>query len=146
MAEEKMTLTGNQLMQLFSQEKERLGQINSRIITFQNMKNELMSTKKSLEEISKSKKGSKIMLPLGAGIYIEALTEDNEKAISTISNNVFRAKKIEDILKLIEKRSANIDRALEQNGEDQAKVISRANQLENIMAAGRQALKNQNKQ
>lgn len=143
MADDKVTLTGNQIMQLVAQERQRLEQINSQLAGFQNMRNELNAAKLSIAEISKSKKGTKILLPLGAGIYAEAFTENNESAIISIENSTFKQKKFDELQKQLDKRLANIDRAMENIAQEQARAASRVNQLENVIAAGRQALKNQ---
>jgi prefoldin alpha subunit len=144
MTEEKtVRLTGNQILQLLAQEQEKLQQINSTLATYQNMKNELISAKDSLNEIAKAKKGTKMLITIGAGILVNATIDETEKAISPIAGNVFKEKKIPELIKTLETRIMEVDKEIEKKANEQIRTIERANKLENILNAGRKALQQQ---
>ncbi|MEM4261834.1 MAG: prefoldin subunit alpha [Candidatus Diapherotrites archaeon] len=140
MEEKKITLTGNQIIQLINQERQKLEEINTRLNALTNMKNELTGTTQSIQEISKNKKGTKMLVYLGSGVYTETAIENNTDIITTIADNVFKEKKITEMTKILEKRMENIDKALKKSLEEQAKTIQRINQLENILEAGKRAI------
>ena len=144
MTEEKtVRLTGNQILQLLAQEQEKLQQINSTLATYQNMKNELISAKDSLNEIAKAKKGTKMLITIGAGILVNATIDETEKAISPVAGNVFKEKKIPELIKTLETRIMEVDKEIEKKANEQIRTIERANKLENILNAGRKALQQQ---
>ena len=141
MAEKRMNLTGNQLAQLANQESGKLNEINRRISSFQNFRNELTGAKDALEEISKNEKGEKILVNLGAGIFVQASLEENAKAITSIAGNVFKEKPSNELAALLEKKIQSLDKSIGSVIEQQQKTASRLSQLEQILAAGRQVLR-----
>ncbi len=145
MSEEKTStrLTGAQLMQLVAQEKQKAEELTQRINSFQSFKSELRAAKDALSEIEKSKKGEKILVNLGAGIYVEASIEENTQAISSLSGKIFKTKKIKDLDKTIENKIKNLDKTIATVAEEQSKAVSRLNQLESVIAAGRQHMAEQ---
>jgi len=136
-------LTGNQLMQLAQQERQKLNEISQRANQFRNFKTELRAAKDTLEELSQNKKGDKIMINLGAGIYVNASIDNTETATTGLSGNIFKEKKITEITKTLAKKIESIDKTMVQVIEDQQKTISRLTQLENIISAGKQHMQKQ---
>ncbi len=143
---QKVSLTGNQLAMLAQQEREKLGELNRRINSLQGFRTELRGAKDALEEISKNEKGEKMLINLGAGVLIEAALAENLKALSSISGNVFREKPNKDLVKSLEKKIGAIEKSLESVSNEQGKVVSRLNQLEQIMSAGMQYVRNSKEQ
>lgn len=144
MAEEKkVTLTGQQLMQFAAQERQKLEQVNSRIAALQNFRNEMRGTKDALQEISRNEKGNKVMVNLGAGIYVEAVLEENTKAIAAIAGSVFKEKKNEELMTSLENRLTTIDKQLEGIAKEQHAVLARINQLEQVLEAGTRFMQQQ---
>src|SRR3989338_412067 len=101
--EQKTTITGQQLVQLNQQERQRLEQVNSRISSLQGAKMELLGTMEALTELGKNEKGNKIVVNLGAGVFVEASVQDNENALAAIAGSIFKEKKNPDIIKLLDK-------------------------------------------
>ncbi len=142
-AERKVTLTGPQLMQLATQERQRLEQVNMRINSLQGFRGELAGARDALKEIGGNEMGSRIMVNLGAGIYMEAGIEENTKALAAIAGSVFKEKKNTELIKMLEERLANVDKQLEGIAAEQNAVIARVNQLETIIQAGQQYMSQQ---
>jgi len=136
-------LTGNQLIQLANQERQKLEQINNQLSRFQNFKTELRAAKDALEDIEKNKKGEKMLVNLGAGIYMKASIEDTGKAISALSGNVFKEKNVKEITKILDKKIQGVDKTINSVAVEQQKTMSRVNQMEQVIAAGRQHLQKQ---
>jgi len=142
MAEEQsVRLTGNQLAQLANQERQKLAGINQRIESYQSFRNELMGAKEALKELSNTQKGGKILVNLGAGVFIEANATENKKAISAMAGSIFREKTSENLIRDIDKKIAGMDKNIADVAEQQQKTISRVNQLDQIMSAGMQQLR-----
>jgi prefoldin subunit 5 len=107
------------------------------------MKNELINAKETLKEISKAKKGTKMLITIGAGILVNATIDETEKAMLPMVGNVFKEKKIPELIKTLETRIIEVENAIEKNGNEQIRTIERVNKLENILNAGRKALQQQ---
>ncbi|MFH1391287.1 MAG: prefoldin subunit alpha [Candidatus Diapherotrites archaeon] len=140
----KVKLTGNQLIQMANQEKQKLAQINDQVKRFQEFKTELLAAKDALTEIGKAKKGEKILINLGAGIYMSAAIDETSKAISSLSGNIFKTKDSKELIKIIDNKIENMNKTIGKIAEDQQKAITRVNQLEQVLAAGRQHMQKQN--
>ncbi|HIH09680.1 MAG TPA: prefoldin subunit alpha [Candidatus Diapherotrites archaeon] len=141
--EQKVTLTGNQLLQLSAQERQKLSEINRRISSIQSFRNELAAAHDALEEISRTEKGEKALINLGAGVFVQASIEENSKALTSIAGNAFREKPNQDISKALSAKIGALDKNLEGIGAEQQKTIARINQLEQVLSAGRQYLSKQ---
>ena len=135
--EENVRLTGAQLAE---QERRRLDEVSGRIGSFQNFRTELRAAKDALEALGKGKKGDKILVSLGAGVYVRASVDDTGKAVSALTGNVFMNKSGKEIIGVLEKKIRNMDKTIEQAFEEQQKAISRLNQLEQIIYAGQKAM------
>lgn len=140
MAEQKtnVRITGNQLLQMANQERQRLDDINGKVQTLQNFRHELAAARDSIEQLGKTKKGQKIMVNLGAGIYVEATLENTEKAIASITGNVFKDKTYKEIGEILNNKIKNMDKTISGTAEQQRKAIIRLNQIEQVLAAGRE--------
>ncbi len=147
MAEEKsqVRISGNQLAQLGNQERVKLEEINRKVQAFQDFRAELQMAIDSLAELGKNKKGEKMLVSLGAGVYAEASIEKTDEAIFSIAGNVFKSKKSEGIAKILKNKIASINKTLEKTAQDQQKAWSRLNQIEQIMEAGRRHMQQQAK-
>ncbi len=144
--EQKVTLTGPQLVQLAGQERQRLDLASRRLESIQGFRTELMGAKEALQEIGKNESGNKILVNLGAGIYIEAGVEDNSKALVAIAGSVFREKKNEELIKLIGQRISEATKQLENAMAEQQGIIARVNQLEGILQTGQQMIAKQQRE
>jgi len=142
MTENNVRLTGPQLVQLANQERNALEQVNRKISTFQNFRNELRGAIDALTELGKTEK-PKIMVNLGAGVYAEATIENTKTATTSITGNVFKDKPFKEVKETLEKKIKNVEKTLDKAGEEQQKILSRLNQLEQIMEAGRQHMQKQ---
>jgi len=80
--------------------------INSQLI-------ELMATHQGLEDIKKTKEGSKILVPLSSGIYAKAELKDNKNLIVNVGSNVASVKDVDSTKKLIEDQIDEINKLQE---------------------------------
>ena len=139
MAEEKqIRLTGNQIEQLAVQERQKLAEVNRRISSLQGFRNELHAAHDSIEEITKTDKGEKMLVNLGAGVFVNATLEENSKAITSIAGSAFREKTNKEIVKSLSQKISALEKNLSTVAEEQQKTIARLTQLEQIISAGRQ--------
>ena len=146
MAEKKITLTGQQLVQMAEQEKRRLDEINRKAETFQKFRTELQGAKDALEELSTAKKGDEILVNLGSGVYIKASLNDTTNALSSLTGNVFKGKGFKEVSKILSQKMENINKTLKKTAEEQQKTVAKLNQLDQIMVAGKQHMQKQREQ
>ncbi len=121
-----------------NQEKQKLAQINDQVARFQEFKTELLAAKDVLTEIEKNKKGDKILINLGAGVYMNMTIDETSKAISSLSGNVFKEKNSKELIKVLDNKIKNMNKTISKIAEDQQKAMARVNQLEQVLNAGRQ--------
>ena len=136
-AEKSVKLSGDQVARLAAQERRKLDGLGRRIETFQGFRNELSMALDSVKAISKTEKGEKILINLGAGIFAEAALQENSRGIATIAGNVFNYRGFNDLEKTLEAKMKNVDKAVSGVITEQQKALSRLNQLEQLLEAGR---------
>ena len=136
-------LSGQQVAQLAQQERDKLGEINRRIASFHNFRNDMYGARDALVEIGKNGKGDKMLVNLGAGIFVHATIDETEKGIASLTGNVFRESSCKDLVKMLEKRIAEIDNAIEKASQEQQHALARLGQLEQVLSAGIQYLQQQ---
>ncbi len=75
---------------------------------------ELNSLSESVEEISKIKLKTEVLVPLGAGVYAKAELKDNKEVIMNVGANVTTTKSVKDSKDIIENQIAQVKAILEQ--------------------------------
>ncbi|MBI2597693.1 MAG: hypothetical protein HYW50_00685 [Candidatus Diapherotrites archaeon] len=127
-------LTQEQMLQAFAAENSRLEDLNLRINNLALALNELNSSIAAMDAIAKEK--GKILVPLGAGVLLNAHTEDNESVLFSMAGGVLKLKKIENVKKELEKRKESIERALESVRRDQQQIAINVNALGTVLREG----------
>jgi prefoldin alpha subunit len=95
---------------------------------------ELNKLDESLKEIQKVKKGSKILIPLGASIYFEGSIEDTSKAVMGVGAGVCVKKNTEDACKLVEEQMKELNDIENQLSQRLNHIISYAQKLQSEMS------------
>lgn len=75
---------------------------------------ELGSLSESVEEISKIKPKTEMLIPLGAGVYAKGELKDNKDLIMNVGANTTTTKSFSDAKKIIEDQIAQVKGILEQ--------------------------------
>ncbi len=85
------------LNQQIQQVQQQLALIEQQII-------ELTTINLTLLEVSKTKKGNKILVPLGAGVYVDSELKDNKEVLMNVGAGVVVKKSIEESKKIVEEQ------------------------------------------
>jgi len=111
---------------LIEQYKEQLNSLEMQSSYIQAILTDYNKAKITLQQLSKTEKGSEILVPIGGSTFIEAISKDNSKALFDIGRGIITEKNIEDAVEKIDKRIEDIQKTLE-------KILSMMQQLQNEM-------------
>ena len=89
----------------------------------QRQKNELDHLTDSLTELQKNKNEDTVLVPFGAGIFVQAKIENSEKVILNVGANVVVEKNIADTLALVAKQSKELQ-TIEQSMQEELAHMS----------------------
>ena len=141
MAEKKVQLTQEQLFQAFAGENQRLEDLNQRINMLIMGLNEITMALSSMDAVKKDK--DKIMVPLGAGIFLQAKTEDNENVVFALAGAVMKTKKLEEAKQEIEKRKESLEKMLENTKREHQRTAANVNALTEVIRKGQEFIQKQ---
>lgn len=103
-------LKGQQVIQAYQVEQAKLEDLQRKMQGLQTLMLETSAAEQSLSEISKAGKNQKIMVALGAGIYIDATLESTKKVKVGLGDGVLMGETLEKALKDLTKRKAEIQK------------------------------------
>ena len=89
----------------------------------QRQKNELDHLTDSLTELQKNKNEDTVLVPFGAGIFVQAKIENSEKVILNVGANVVVEKNIADTLALVAKQGKELQ-TIEQSMQEELAHMS----------------------
>ncbi len=141
MAEKKVQMTQEQLFSAFAGENQRLEDLNQRINMLIMGLNEITMALLSMDAIKKEK--DKIMVPLGAGIFLQAQTEDNENVVFALAGEVMKTKKLEEAKQEIEKRKESLEKLLENTKREHHRTATNVNALTEVIRKGQEFIQQQ---
>ncbi len=75
---------------------------------------ETESTLETLEGLEDAEAGSEILVPIGAGSYVQAEIKDPDKVLSNLGADLVAERTPEEVTKLIEKRKKDLEDSLEE--------------------------------
>jgi len=137
-APERVVLNFNELLQKFEEERGKLASYDQRRHNVEKVILDASAALAALEGIEKAEKGEKILVPVGSGIYIEAMADDlkNVKTALTadyvMETSLVQAKKtlnerIESFSKTLQRLAGHEQRSL-QNLRSMEQIIRRMQQ------------------
>lgn len=131
MAEEQKTikLTEQQLINAFTGERQNLEALQAQLGSTENYLREILAATDALNAIKKAKEKEKIIVPLGAGIYIDASVESNTEAKSGLAGGVVANTRIEDALKGLEAKKADTEKAIGEMQKDLERIATNLNSI-----------------
>lgn len=122
-------LTGQQMLQAYNTEQIKLEALQNRRQQLQGLIAETIGAEESLKGIEKAPKNQKIMVSLGAGIYIEAKIESGKEVKTGLGGGVLLNSSIEKALKALAKRSEEIQKDFNAVQQDELLVLQNLNNL-----------------
>ena len=137
-----LKLTGQQAVRLFESEKAKIGVVQRKMESLQGITMELNNAILALEEIKKTKSDSPFLVPLGAGVYIEAKLENTTNAKHSLAGSIMIDEKVEDIIKKLnvqKKEALQNMGTLQKEGQALSSNINNLGMVLNQMNAQRNA-------
>ena len=121
------------MLQVAQGEAMKLEESNEKINRLRQILNETNMTKEAIVEISKSKTGNKMIVPLGSGVFVFAKTENIKQSLVSMPGQAGIIKKNEDIEKDLSKRIENIEQALDKEIQSNQKTALNLNNLSMVL-------------
>ncbi len=148
MAEKKQVeLKGRQVLQAYQAEQAKLESMQRKMQALQTLMVETATAEQALNEIKKAGKNQKIMVALGAGVYVEAALESNKRVKTGLGDGVLMGSTVEKSLKDLAKRKEEIQKdIIGVQKEESAAVQNLRNigtAIENVRRKETEAPKNQ---
>ena len=148
MAEEQKTikLTEEQLLNAFANERANVEAMQSNIAATENRLRDVLAATDALKAIKNSKEKEKIIVPLGAGIFIDASLESNSTAKNSMAGGVVVNVTIEDALKDLAEKRQEIEKAIAEMQKALERAVSNFNSIGTMLRSIEQKRKEQKKQ
>ena len=137
-----MKITGQQAARLFEAERAKMSVVQRKMDSIQGIAMGLDNAISALEEIKKTKSNSPFLVPLGAGVYIEAKLENTKNAKHSLAGSIMVDEKVEEIIKKLntQKKEALQNMAtLQKEGQALSSNINNLGIILNQMNAQRKA-------
>ncbi|MBI5884583.1 hypothetical protein HZB89_00625 [archaeon] len=99
-----MQLNQQQVIQMFQGEQAKLEVIERNRQALQNILREQVFAIETLKEVMKTKEKESLMVPLGAGVYLDVLLKNNSEAKASITADLIINEKIPKIIEKLEAR------------------------------------------
>ncbi|HLD15679.1 MAG TPA: prefoldin subunit alpha [Candidatus Nanoarchaeia archaeon] len=127
--------------QLFDQQ---LKQFQQQLQILRQQLNELSNLDEHLNEIDKVKEGSKIMAPLGAGVFVKAEIKDNKNVLMNVGAKTLTAKPINEAKEIVGVQVKELSNVIKEMEEESVKLITKCDELQ--MEIQQEVIKKQDKQ
>jgi len=121
------------MMQVFQQENERFHDSQQKISALRGILNETNAAKEAVKAIGKSKENEKVIVPIGAGVFVFAKTENTKQALLALSGGPAVPKPVSEIEKELDKRLENIEKALDRETSANQAMLSNLNNFAQVM-------------
>ncbi|MDO8627835.1 MAG: hypothetical protein Q7K42_05180 [Candidatus Diapherotrites archaeon] len=143
MAEKEQTLSSQQIEHMYRQEINKYEMSNRKRDTLGQMMMDTEASLAAVNEIKKHKESGEILVPLGAGVYVEAVFKDVKKVKTSLLSNIMKDSTLEEALEGLEKRKTELNDSLNEVQKEQTTLITNITNLEKIIDAGRRAASEQ---
>lgn len=145
MSEEKeIRLTGQQVQEMFELERAKLNALMQRINEMQKAIMEIKASSEALKEL-RSQKNCKTLVPLGAGVFVEATIENAETVKATLPGNIVINQTMEKTLKGLEKQVEEIGKEIDALDKERQAAATNVNSLGNMLYNAQQQARKQQK-
>ena len=133
-----------QVQALIERERIRLDIIQNNYAMLQQRLAELNAAIDSLNAVKNAKKEEKILVSLGAGIFLDAKVSDNKNARKLLANTLL-IKSIPSLIKDLQDAKDEINRNIKRLSEDRQRAMHNITQLTNLIAAAQKQIQSQQK-
>lgn len=113
--------------QLFDQQ---LKQFQQQIQILRQQFNELNNLDEHLNEIEKIKEGSKIMAPLGAGVFVKAELKDNKNVLMNVGAKTLSVKSIKEAKEIVGIQLKELNKVIKEMEDEMEKLATKCDNLQ----------------
>ncbi len=113
----------------FDSLKQQLNAVEKNLVQLEQKRNELSFIIDSLKSI-KGQSGEKILVPIGSGVFVQAVLEKSDKLLVEVGSGVVLKKSLEEAQEILEKQSEEINKIQVKMRADTDKMIVKLSELE----------------
>ena len=123
----------NNLLMAAQQLEQQATRYNQQIEILNGYHNEIHNAEQTLKDLDKADGNTKVLVPIGAGNFIYAITENSEKVIVTIGAGVHSEKSVEDAIESIKKKKTDVENQITQIKASYNEVIERLREIDRVV-------------
>ena len=113
--------------QLFDQQ---LKQFQQQLMILKQQLTELNNLDENLSYIEKTKESSKIMAPLGAGVYVKAKLEDNKNVLMNVGAKTLAIKTLKESKDIVGSQIKELNKVVSEMEEESTKLVAKCDELQ----------------
>ena len=140
---ENITLTSDQLQQMFESERNRLQGFEQTIASIKSYISENLSALEAVKALIAGSEESTIMAALGGDLYVESTVQKKNKLKKLVAGKAIVEISLDDAKELLDKRAEELSKTYNRTMQEQQQLIAKINQLANIMNQGQRAARRQ---
>jgi len=126
-------LSTQQVLQMFQGEQTKLEIIQRNRITLQNLIREQLLAIDSLNAVQNTKENEQIIVPLGAGVFLDASLKNNKEVQASITGDVIVKESIPKVINKIEARKKETIEKDMELAREQERIIQNLKNMERIL-------------
>ena len=131
--QKEIRLTGEQILLQYNDTRARLETVQSRIRALAGMRQDMLLANTALKAISSAQEGEKILVALGAGIYIEAEAKNVKKVKKLLAGNIMVDDDSEATIKSVQEELEKTGRAMQELQREEQALGQNLNALGQII-------------
>ena len=109
---------------------QQLKQFQQQLQILRQQSNELNNLDQHLNEIDNVKEGSKIMAPLGAGVFVKAELKDNKNVLMNVGAKTLTIKSIKEAKEIVGTQVKEIIKVIAEMEGESSKLVAKCDQLQ----------------
>lgn len=128
-----MNITPEQLLQMFQGEQSKLEIVQRNRLTLQNLLREHVFAIEALKEVRDTRENEHLMVPLGAGAYLDVMLKNNKEVQASITGDVVVKEKIPEVIKKLEARKNDAIEKDMKLAQEQERILQNVRNMERIL-------------
>ena len=138
MTKQDVRLSGRELTQLFQSEQANLQQLEQQRNDAIARIGDVEAAKAALNSIQENSKDTKIVVPLGSGIFADAAITDTKNVRINLPGGVVVSQDVKSALERLKQRKEQLKKDLDQFEQERKRVAANLNEMAKIIQQGRE--------
>ncbi len=136
-----ITLNQSQIEQMYVAERAKIEALERQKATLGGMLADTETAIRALDSVSKAKGNEKIMVSLGAGVFIDATIADNKSASGSFHGGVLMRLSADEARAELEKKRDALREEMQTAVREEERIVININNLAKVIAAGQRVLR-----